>query len=134
VAWRSATTTRHLTEQDGQPDEALKAYGLASAIRQKLADDYPTATEFQSDLATSHIHIGTLRRDTGQAAESLKAYESALAIRQKLAREHPESPDRLSDLGENQGNLAVIDLDARRFEEARLRLLDLKQASCDLQF
>ncbi len=52
----------------------------------------------------------------------MQASESALAIKRKLAREHPESPDFASDLGGTLNNLALIDLDAKRFEQARARL------------
>jgi hypothetical protein len=36
--------------------------------------------------------------------------------------DHPESPDFATNLGGILGNLAAIDLAARRFEEARVRL------------
>ena len=106
----------------GQPAEALKAYESALAIQQKLADANPSVTEFQSDLASSHYNIGNLLSETGQPAEALKAYESALAIRRKLVREHPEFFDFASALGNTLNHIAIGDLKANRFEEARIRL------------
>ncbi len=52
----------------------------------------------------------------------MKAYSAALSIREKLAREHPESPEFASDLGGILNNIAIIDLGAKRFDEARVRL------------
>jgi len=69
----------------------LKAFESALAIRQKLADDNPSVTESQSDLAESHNNLGFLLRDIGQLAEALKAYESALGIWRKLADANPPS-------------------------------------------
>ena len=118
---RSHNNIGILLSDTGKPAEALKAYEAALAIRQKLADANPTVTGFQSDLADSHNNIGVLLAN-GKPAEALKAYEAALAIQRKLAREHPESPDFASDLGGTLNNIAMIDLDAKRFEEARVRL------------
>src|SRR5262249_51102820 len=51
-----------------------------------------------------------------------KAYQVALAIRERLVRMHPESSDFASVLGGTLNNMALIDLDAKRFAEARTRL------------
>ena len=76
------------------------------------------------DLAISHNDIGLLLSATGKHAEAQTAHESALAIRRRLVREHAESPDFASDLGGTLNNLAMIDLNAKRFVEARVRLLE----------
>ena len=60
-------------------------------------------------------------RDTGKRAEALAAYEQARAIQEGLARQHLESPNYASDLGGTLNNLALIDVDAGRFAEARDR-------------
>ena len=52
-------------------------------------------------------------------AEALASYEKARAIQERLAREHPESPDFAIDLGVTLNNMAMIDLDQRRFDKAR---------------
>jgi tetratricopeptide (TPR) repeat protein len=112
----------YLTSEIGDRQDALIAYRESLAIRQRLADANPTVTEFRRDLAYSHNNIGNLLSATGKPAEALKALESARAILQTLAREHPEAPDFASELGGTLNNMAVIDLDAKRFEEARGRL------------
>ena len=65
----------------------------------RLARENPTVTEFQSELAESHINIGILLRETGKPAEALAALEQARVILERLAREHPESPDYASKSG-----------------------------------
>jgi tetratricopeptide (TPR) repeat protein/tRNA A-37 threonylcarbamoyl transferase component Bud32 len=112
----------HLSKDTGKPVEALRAHELALAIQQKLADANPTITEFQNKLAAGHNAIGTLLKDTGKPLEALKSYESALAIWNNLVWEHPELPDYMSELGGNLDDMADIDLDAKRFEVARVRL------------
>ena len=64
-----------LQDRMGKPSEAIAAFREALAIRQKLADDNPTDTKFQSGLAKIHNNIGNLLRDTGKPAEALKVVE-----------------------------------------------------------
>lgn len=119
---RSHNSIGLVLRHTGKPGEALQACQAARAIREKLADANPSVTLFKSDLADSHNYIGLLLRDTGKPVEALKAYESALPIREKLVREHAESPYFASKLGLNLDNIASLDLDAKRFEKARVRL------------
>ncbi len=73
-------------------------------------------------MAASHNNLGSLLSVTGAPAEARKAYEAALAIRQKLALEHPEFPEYSSDIGGGLHNMALLDISARRFAEARVLL------------
>ncbi len=111
-----------LLRATGNPSEALTAYKLRIAIRQKLANANPTVIAFQTELATAYNNIGRLLRATGKPAKAMEAYESALTIQRKLAQDHPESPDCASQLGGTLNNEAVIDLQAKRFAEGRVRL------------
>ncbi len=61
-------------------------------------------------------------QEIGQSAEALKAGELALSIDQKLIREYPDSPGFMSSLGGTLNTLSELDLEAKRFEEARVRL------------
>jgi tetratricopeptide (TPR) repeat protein len=106
----------------GKPAEALRSYESALMLQRKLVEANPAVLQFQSDVAASHNNIGLLLRSIGKAAEALRAYESALAIRQRLSQEHPDIIDLMSDLGQTLSNLGMIDLDAKRFEAARVRL------------
>ena len=111
-----------LLTKTGKLAEALKAYESALAILHKLAEANPTVTKFQSELAAVHNAIGTLLNDTGKQAEASQAHESALAIEQELARNQPSSPDFARYVGATLDDLATIDLHAKRFQEARVRL------------
>ncbi|MFO0888265.1 MAG: serine/threonine-protein kinase [Isosphaeraceae bacterium] len=112
-----------LLHQTGKPAEALRSYERALAIWQRLSDANPAVTEFQRGLAGSHNNIALLLSETGKpAAEALRSHERALAILHKLVASHPESPDFISPLGGTLNNIARLDLEARRFSEARDRL------------
>jgi serine/threonine-protein kinase len=111
-----------LLSETGKPDQALKAYESARAIHQKLADANPTVIDFRFNLALSQDHIGNVLREIGKPAEAMKSFETSLAIFRVLVREHPESPEFASGLGGGLHNAAMIDLDAKRFEQARGRL------------
>ena len=52
----------------------------------------------------------------------MKAYEAARAIQQKLAQEHLDSPEFANDLASTLNNMTMIDLNAQRYEEGRVRL------------
>jgi tetratricopeptide (TPR) repeat protein len=58
----------------------------------------------------------------GRRDAALEAQTKALAIFERLAQEHPELPDQASSLGAALNNLAVPDLAAQRYEQARTRL------------
>ena len=58
----------------------------------------------------------------GEYDAARDAYEAALAIRRVLARAHPDWPDNASSLGGLWNNIAIIDLNERRFVEGRDRV------------
>ena len=73
-------------------------------------------------MADVHFNIGNLMSGTDKPAEAMESYRPALAILRTLARDHPESSDFASRLGVTLTNIAKIDLNAKRFEEARVGL------------
>jgi serine/threonine-protein kinase len=110
-----------LLNANGQMDEAMKAYEKALMIRQKLANDNPTETEFRNDLAASYGNIARQLSQTSQPDAALKAHRAALAIRRKLAEENTQSPDFASYLGATLNNIGLIELNKKRFDEARFQ-------------
>jgi serine/threonine-protein kinase len=111
-----------LQSRTGHPGQALKSFGKALAIRERLARHNPSVNKFQRGVALMHFNIGELESQTGQPDRALDSYGKALAIRERLAIDHPSSLDEASDLGATLNNMAMIDIDANRFAEARSRL------------
>ncbi len=133
----------NLTNEIGDKQDALIAYRESLAIRQKLADANPTATEFQSKLAGSHHNIGFLLSATGKPDEALEAYESALTISQKLVDANPTVTQFQSDLAGSHNNLGHLLSDTGKpgealeaFESAlaiEQKLADAKPTDIELQ-
>ena len=72
--------------------------------------------------AHSYTNFGNLLIETGQPAKALSRISRRLAIQRKLASQRPEAPELASGVGLSLNNIAAIDLDAKRFGEARDRL------------
>ena len=124
AAWLRAILANHLAL-------ALRKFGpkgggrvrslqddLDRAILERLVRGNPAVTEYQSQLALNHNNIGSFLRETGKPTEALAAYMQAREIFERLVLEHPESPDYASNLGgQALNNLALIDLNAKRFKQ-----------------
>ena len=76
----------------------------------------------ESALAQCHYNIAMLQRKAGRLAKARASFEQALAINERQAREHPESPEFIGNLGGALVNVALIDMDEGRFEEAPAKL------------
>jgi tetratricopeptide (TPR) repeat protein len=83
-------------------------YEQARAIRQRLAQDHPTVTAFQSGLANSHNNIGFLLSATGKPSEALAAYEQARAIFDRLARDNPTVTEFQSGLANSHNSIGTL--------------------------
>ena len=94
--------------RDGRHAGARAAYGKALAVEQKLADAYPSVTQFQQDLALSHNGIGLLLSATDDTSKALAEYGQALTIRQKLADTNPKVPDYRNDVASCHSNTADV--------------------------
>jgi tetratricopeptide (TPR) repeat protein len=92
----------------GQPAEARRLLETDLAIIQKLAEDHPTVTQYQSDLARTHNALGALLSATGEPAEARRSYEAARAIQQKLAEDHPTVTQYQGDLARTHNALGAL--------------------------
>jgi tetratricopeptide (TPR) repeat protein len=104
----------------GKREEALARFEEAIAIAQKLADAYPTVTDFQDSLAISHDMIGGVLRGTGKLHEALAAHEKCLAIRQKLADAFPKMTNIQNNLAGCHSSVAGDLRALGRLDEARV--------------
>ncbi len=114
---------------NNQLAEGLAAFEQARAIQERLVQQNPTVTRYQSDLAESHNTLGTFLRVIGQPQEALAACEQARAIQKRLVQEYPTVTYFQSALGGTLSILADLELDAKRFTEAR----DLYREAIELQ-
>ncbi len=78
------------------------------AIQQKLADANPSVTEFQLDLALSHMSIGIVLSETGDPVGARRRYDKAIAIQQKLADANPNVTSSRHDLANGHSNLGLL--------------------------
>jgi tetratricopeptide (TPR) repeat protein len=60
--------------------------------------------------------------DAGQLSEALESHRRALVIRELMARDHPSNHYYQSNLGVTLHNIAAIEIDQGRWQEARRRL------------
>ena len=104
----------------GRSRDSESAYRKAVSLRQQLADEFPTKTEYPDQLAHTHNVLGMLlHHESGRLKEAESAYLEALAIWKKLAAEVPGRPEfgqALAGTFNNLGNLLF--LDTARLKEA----------------
>ncbi len=107
-----------LLQATGKPAEALESCERALAIRRRLADLHAADPGFLNTVADYHNDIGFQQQKLGKTAEALESWEQARVIRERLTRDHPESPDFACGLAGALSNMAELDLDTKRFDEA----------------
>jgi tetratricopeptide (TPR) repeat protein len=73
-----------------------------------LADEFPVAPGYRSDLAGSHSSLASLLLDLGKQPEAEDQYRQAVAIQEKLAAEFPAQPGYHSELARNRNSLGVL--------------------------
>ena len=89
----------------GKPAEALEVRRQTLAITQKLVDNDPANTDFQSFLAWSHDSIGWTFLNMGKPIESVEASRKALPIYQKLVDDNPANTGFQLSLANSQTNI-----------------------------
>jgi serine/threonine-protein kinase len=99
-----AKTTREL----GSFPDALRSYTESLGIRERLARDHPTDSQYQRDLAQSHNALANMQTLMGRPAEALKSFRQALAILERATSDHPSVPELDRDLARAHNDLAVL--------------------------
>ncbi len=110
-----------LQSEAGHPVEALESHSKALAIWERLAREPQRCPVPARPGRKSQRHRGTPARD-GPSGPGTGVARQGAGDPRAAAREHPESPDYASDFGGTVKNMATIDLDAKRFEQARDKL------------
>jgi hypothetical protein len=112
----------HLAAENGDEQDGLKAHDDSLAIWESLTRRVPSNPKYQIGIASIQNCRGEFLSETAHPAEALASFEAARAIREWLAMLDPESPEYASDLAVTLNNLALLDLGAKRYAEARARL------------
>ena len=115
-----------LTSEIGDKQDALRAFEESLAIRELLARENPSVTQFQSDLAQSHNRIGILQRATGRPAEALESYKQARAILERLARENPSVIQLQRDLAVSHDYIGMLQSETGRPADALASLAEFR--------
>ena len=97
-----------ITDEIGDKVEALRAYEESLAIRERLARENPSVTQFQSDLATILSRIGRLQIVIGRQTEAMAPIEQGRAIRERLAHQNPSVTQFQSDLAASHANIGYL--------------------------
>ena len=107
ATWPTAKTTSAGRCATGHPDDALKSHFRALEIRELLARDNPTVTDYQQSLAVSHINIGNLLGEMGRRDDALKSYRRSLEIGEPLGDNNPTVADYQSSLALSHNNIGL---------------------------
>src|SRR5262245_21004372 len=106
----------------GRREEAVTAFRAALQAYEKLAADYPDATEYRRELANCHNGLGVELSDLGQKQEAEPHYREALAIRVQLSSDFPLAAEYRRDRGASHNNLGLLLNASGRKPDARDQL------------
>ena len=85
----------------------MRSYQRALEILERLVRDYPTVTQYQSDLAQIHNNMGNGLR-AASWAEALESHRKAVAIRERLVRDNPTVTQYQADLASSYHNIGGL--------------------------
>ena len=88
--------------------EADAEHRTAMTLFQKLADDNPAVTNFQSGLMVSHGLLGLLLSTTDKPSVAEAEFRAALVIQEKLADDDPTVTDGPSSVGQYHANIGEM--------------------------
>ncbi|MBI3461939.1 MAG: tetratricopeptide repeat protein [Planctomycetes bacterium] len=117
-----STTYNRLGELLGQvrsKAEALELYQRGRATLERLVQDNPTNTSFQSALAGCYMNIGNRQGDLGQPDAARESYRAAIDLWEKLVRESPAMAGFQKELAKTYSNLGVLQRQTGQLEQAR---------------
>ncbi|WP_152052889.1 serine/threonine-protein kinase [Tautonia marina] len=114
-----------ITNQIGDPRDAIVVMRDALALWKQLAADHPEVNDYQNDLATSHNNLALLLRAVGDLNGALREHEEAVALQNALVLENPSVAKYQNGLADSENNRGILlsqqgDLEAARgaFETA----------------
>ncbi len=132
-AYRSSLAASHnnlglvLGEQGDLPS-AQQHYEQASALQERLVEDFPDVPLYQQGLSRSHKYLGALFARLGEDNAARREFETALAMRESLAEGSPDDIGYWVDLGE-----IYLDFGKTNSQEPRVSLEWFGKAEVRLQ-
>jgi tetratricopeptide (TPR) repeat protein len=103
--------------QTGRLDEAEKLLRPGLAVRDKLAEDHPTADSRQA-LGDGLARLGCVLLEAGKLEEAEKLFRRALALRRKIVADFPSLRIHRSYLAFSYGELGLLLESTGRLQEA----------------
>ncbi len=105
------------------PDAAIAAHKEASAIQQKLVDDYPDDVRLKVDLVNTYLGMGyNLIAHANKPADALVSFERAREIQVQVVAAEPERPEYLRVLSECNSLAGLVHLEMGRPDPALVAL------------
>jgi len=98
-------------------DDAEKAARKALALKQELADRFPSVPQFRLELARSWGNLGVVLHATTRPKDAEEAYEKSIAVYERLVV-NSNSPQYAIELAGTYVNLARLIGDDGRLEES----------------
>jgi eukaryotic-like serine/threonine-protein kinase len=102
----------------GHLADAEKANRYALAIKEKLADTFPSIPQYRQELARSHNNLGTIVSELGNEPDARAAYEKAVQIYERLVADFPGMPFYAVELAGTYKNLGQLIGDSGKLEES----------------
>ena len=100
-------------------DEARLEYEHARDTRRKLTAQFPDVSDYQIDLARTHINLGFALVRTGKRDEAQREWEQALDVLQKSAAQFPLVREYRRLLAGTHQNLGLLFAELGKRDEAR---------------
>ena len=107
----------------GRTAEAEAEYAAVAGLLFRLVADIPDVAEHRNQLAILHMNRAVLLAKTGRRTEAAAAFAASRDVRQELATEFPAVPDYQNALAGTLGNMALMAVQDKKYDDAR-RLLD----------
>jgi serine/threonine protein kinase len=98
--------------------DAEKAFREALAVRQKLADTFPSVPRYRRQLAGSFSNLGLLLSDLRRPEDAQAAYQKAIDLYERLAADFPAAPVYAISLAGTYSNLGRLLGDRGQLEQS----------------
>lgn len=128
----------------GDVQDAIAAHQESLAVKERLVQQYPSETGYQTGLARSHSNLGMLFLKAGKSDEALASFEHASSIQERQSQAEPNNVEFQADLATIYNNLGGLLKALGKSQEARLayekaiaikeRLVSENPTESELQF